>query len=249
MASFADEFERIIEDTDRSLCDSYLASVGSNHPTGGFQIRFPHTREGKLRVSEQEARFVLTSRLGRSQLLYSVETPTSMLYQFTGKSGQSFTGASGQSARVDVTVYTPSTEAMWDFEFKAHGFSEDRKKKLSIQKDIEKFLREPRPAFWFHTLGGVDNSTLVTVWRAFLGDIREVAKQLSVEQLVPKTLVFHACVLRQRFSVEQRISIDPINWQAGVVPDIPGPTYVVTGRGLPTFEERDGWRFRRYETK
>src|SRR4051812_46179071 len=125
MLAFAEEFEQTIEGTDRILWASYLASAGTSQPTTGIQIRFPRNRKGEIRVSEQEARFGLTGQLARSQLLYSVETPTSMTYQFTGDSG-----LSGQT---DVTVYNPSGEGMWNLEFKAHGFSEERANKLSMQ--------------------------------------------------------------------------------------------------------------------
>ena len=241
MPSSAEEFEQIIEATDRTLWASYLASVGEGRPTSGVQIRFPRKRQGEIRVSEQEARFVLTGELARSQLLYSVETPTTLLYQFTGDSG-----LSGQS---DVTVYTPSGEGMWNVEFKAHGFSEDRVGKLSVQKDIEKLLREPPPGYWFHTFDGVNSSTLTSAWRAFLVDIREVIQRLPVDQVAAKPLVFHACVLRHRFSVERRLWIVPDEWRAGVAVELPGPTYSATRDTLTSFEAKDGWVFRRPETK
>jgi hypothetical protein len=239
MPSFAEEFDQIIKNTDRILWASYLASAGTGQPPSGVQIRFPRKRKGEIRVSEQEASFVLTGQLAGSHLLYSVETPTSLTYQFTGDSG-----LSGQT---DVTVYTPTGQGMWNLEFKAHGFSEDRANKLSTQKDIEKLLREPFPAYWFHTFEGVDNSTLATVWRAFLGDIREVVQRLSLEHLAAKPLVFHACVVRQRFSVEQKLWIDPSSWKSGVTLDVPSPIYVVTRSGLTSFEAKDGWECRRPE--
>jgi hypothetical protein len=239
MPSCAEDFEQIIEATDRELWASYLASTTPGQPTSGVQIRFPRNRKGEIRVSEQEARFVLTGQLARSQLLYSVETPTSLPYQFTGDSG-----LSGQT---DVTVYTPSGAVMWNLEFKAHGFSEDRANKLSIQKDIEKLLREPSPAYWFHTFEGVNNSTLTTAWRAFLADIGEVVQRLPVDQIVAKPFVFHACVVRHRFSVERRLSIDPESWKTGMAMEMPGPTYLVTRDILTSFEAKDCWKFLRHE--
>ena len=136
---------------------------------------------------------------------------------------------------------------MWNLEFKAHGFSEVRANKLSIQKDIEKLLCEPSPAYWFHTFEGVDNSTLSIVWRAFLADIREVAQRLSVNQLVAKPFIFHACVVRQGFSVEQKLWVNPGIWTTSGIPELPGPTYAVTRSSLISFEAKDGWEFRRHE--
>lgn len=239
MPSFEEEFEQIIEDTDRSLWASYLASARTGQSTSGVQIRFPRNRQGDIRVSEQEARFVLTAQLAKSHLLYSVETPTSLTYQFTGDFS-----LSGQT---DVTVYTPNGERMWNLEFKAHGFSEDRTDKKSVQKDIEKLLREPSPAYWFHTFEGVNNATLSIAWRALVADIREVVQRFTVDQLVAKQFVFHACVVRQRFSIERRLSIDPGEWKTGMVIEMPGPTYLVNRDKLISFEARDGWTFRRHE--
>ena len=239
MPSLEDEFEQVISETDRILWDSYLASSGLHHSKAGVQIRFPRNRKGDLRVSEQEARFVLTGQLARSTLLYTIETPTSLTYQFTG--------GFGLSGQTDVSVYKPDGESMWNLEFKAGGFSQERTNPLSIQKDIEKLLREPQPAFWFHTLKGVDRDTLNLAWRAFLADIRTVAQNLSPENVVAKTFVFHACVVRQGFSVEQKLWIDPSKWTIELLPDTPGPAYIVTRSSLTFFEQRDGWKFRRRE--
>jgi hypothetical protein len=192
-------------------------------------------------VSEQEARFVLTAQLAKSQLLYSVETPTSLTYLFTGSRDP-------RSASTDVTVDTPNGEAMWNMEFKARGISAYRKKRLTMKKDIEKLLCEPRPAYWFHTFHGVNRSTITELWQALLADFQGVAQRLPEGKVIAKPLVFHACCVRQRFSVEQRISIDPSCRSVGIVPDIPSPTYLVTRHEVIRFEERDGWRSRRYDT-
>ena len=239
MLSFATEFERIIEDTDRILWASFLAPAGASQATSGIQIRFPRKRNGEIRVSEQEARFALTGQLARSQLLYSVETPTSL--------PSSRTGDSGTSGLVDVTVYKPDGKSLWNIEFKAHAFSEDREARLSTHRGIEKLLREPAPAYWFHTFESVENSTLANAWRAFQADVQEVANHLSREKPAAKTLVFHACALRQRFSVEQELWIDPGGSKTGVALNVPSPAYVVSRSRLTSFETKDGWKFRRPE--
>jgi hypothetical protein len=137
---------------------------------------------------------------------------------------------------------------MWILQFKVGGFTVRRSNKSSIQTAIEKLLRELYPAYWFHTFRGVEKSTLTSTWEAFLEDVRQVATRLSAaqEKIVAKTLVFHACVLRSRFSVEQRIPVDPIKWQTGEVPDIPFPEYVVRDDRLVTFDKIYGWKLRRY---
>jgi len=234
-----EEFERIIEASDRALWESYAASVGNVWTGNNVQIRFPRYRSGDIRVSEQEARFIVTGLLATSSLIYSVESPTSTQYQFTG--------ACGVSGQTDVTVRAATGEGMWNMEFKAHGFSEERSKKLSIQKDIEKLLCEPLPAYWFHTFEGVDNSTLLSAWRAFVADVREVAQRLPAEHQISNAIVFHACILRHRFSIERKIFIEFGTDRAVVVENAPEPVYRVTRTALNSFDQVGGWRCRRAE--
>lgn len=230
-------FQQLIEQADQMLWATYISSVDGTQPTIPTQIRFPRKRDGKLRVSEQEARFVITGLLFTSPLIYTIETPTTLTYQFTG--------ASGSSAQSDVTVYEPSGDNKLNIEFKAHGFSEDRQDKMSILKDIEKLLREPSTAFWFHTFEGVDNSTLIVSWNAFLSDIRTVLTAVPPESMSPTEFVFHACVLRHQFSVEISLLIDPAAGIGAAPLHTPPPTYTVTRNALTNFEEKDSWKFRR----
>jgi hypothetical protein len=68
-----------------------------------------------------------------------------------------------------------------------------------------------------------------------------------VDQIVAKPFVFHACVVRHRFSVERRLSIDPESWKTGMAMEMPGPTYLVTRDILTSFEAKDCWKFLRHE--
>jgi hypothetical protein len=234
------EFEQIIKTTDEMLWAAYRASTAptdaqERETTKRVQIRFPRRRDGEIRVSEQEARFILTGELAKSNLLYSVETPTSLTYQLTGNFG-----LSGQT---DVTVLKPCGECLWKIEFKADGFTVDRQDKLPIQKDLEKLLREPSPAYWFHTFKGVTNLTLTSTWNAFIADIRKVINLIQDEKMLAKSFVFHACVLRERFSVEHRLTLDPAGWKKGNGLNLTGPTYQISKSNLAEHQEENGWKF------
>jgi hypothetical protein len=188
-----------------------------------------------VRVSEQEARFIMAGELAKAGLLYSIETPTTKPYQFTG--------CSELSGQTDLTIYWPSAkDILWNIEFKAHGFTKAQKQKLPIQKDIEKLLCEPAQGFWFHTLEGVNNSTLTVVWQAFASYIEFVAKE-NIRKLRPKTLVFHACVLKHQFSVERTLTIVPSASDFGSVL-VSAPVYSVTHSKLKSCEQLEGWTFR-----
>ena len=129
----------------------FLSRLCWGKPTHGWriQIRFPRKRQGEIRVSEQEARFVLTGQLARSQLLYSVETPTSLTYQFTGR-----LRVRGQT---DVTVYTPSGDGMWNLEFKSIMASRKIEwASCPSKRTSRSCFVNLRPAYWFHTFEGVE---------------------------------------------------------------------------------------------
>jgi hypothetical protein len=166
-------------------------------------------------------------------LLFCIETPTSQVYQFTG--------SQGLAAQTDVTAYSPTGDPLWNIEFKAHGFSQDRKGKLGVQKDIEKLLCEAVPGFWFHTFKAVNNSTLSLAWAAFISDVRYVARK-HTKRLQNTHLVFHACVLRQQFSVEQTLVIDPSRPETDYVAEVPRPSYKVTKDRLKSFQVAHGWK-------
>lgn len=235
-------FEQVVANTDQLLWKAYDASVNGTH-WPEVRLRFPTYRTEDLkvkarhRVSEQEARFAMTGELAKSSLLYAVEAPTQERYQFTGK-----TAISGKT---DVAIYWPNGDRMWNVEFKAKGFSGDRSLKSSIQKDIEKLLREELDGFWFHTLKSVDNTTLKTVWDAFAADLRQVAKRLADARiLIPaKGFVFHVCVLSQGFSAEVRLRITQDVLTEDWLKGVQAPVLPSRQAGNP-FSDECGWTIR-----
>jgi hypothetical protein len=113
------------------------------------KLLFPVYRGGGLRVSEQEARFAFVEALATGPLTYSVETPTSKMYQFTGKSPL--------SAQTDLAIHDEAGARICNVEFKAKGVSPSAEKHFPIYKDLQKLMREPLWGLWFHLLERVDN--------------------------------------------------------------------------------------------
>lgn len=108
-------------------------------------LLFPKCRSKKkesLRVSEQEARFAFVESLHSTDFLYSVETPTSKLYQFTGKTRL--------SAQSDLAIHDQTGRRICNVEFKAKGISHSARQHDHIYKDFQKLLREPVRGLWFH---------------------------------------------------------------------------------------------------
>jgi plasmid stabilization system protein ParE len=111
---------------------------------------FPVTRPPQIpgthnirRVSEQESRVLLTEWFEDHGFHYSIETPTSGVYQQSG--------SRWLSARTDITVYgsinpDPSNRVL-NIELKA-----GRPPWESFRKDFEKLLRERVHGLWFHTI-------------------------------------------------------------------------------------------------
>ncbi len=101
----------------------------------------PTTRDGAIRVSEQESKILLSRWLEREGMRYSIETPTVERYRQKGESPQ--------SASTDMTVYHSRNpgDRILNVELKK-GTANDE----AFRKDFEKLLRERTDGLWFHTL-------------------------------------------------------------------------------------------------
>lgn len=193
----------VIECTDRVLWASYEASTTVGSLTEGARFLFPKYKDGskkKLRVSEQESRFAFVAELSKTPLVYSIETPTALTYRQKG--------VGERSAETDLTVYQPSKRAVLNVEFKAGGISTRRQSAFVIAKDLEKLLREQPDGLWFHTVEAVNNSTLTELWSVFCRELSLVARKYR-DSIATKQVLFHVCVLRQKFAIQLEIAIEP----------------------------------------
>ena len=183
---------------DTGLWNAYARSVGSQ-PSGSDAGRlvFPKYRGKGLRVSEQEARFAFVEALAKGPLRYSVETPTSKRYSFSGKTPL--------SAQTDLQLHDESEIGICNVEFKAKGVSSSARDNFSIYKDVQKLMREPVWGLWFHLLEGIDNSTISKFLDVMIEQIVKVNRDFASDVETPG-LTIHICTLRHGFSLHKDLS-------------------------------------------
>ena len=143
--------EQIVRPSSRIIFPRYQTTSGS-------RLR----RDGKPRISEQEARQVFCQKVAESphDLYYSVETPTAMRYAFQEDPPMVFEAEEkgGQSASTDTSVFILQNGRFWqnvNVEFKAHNVEQ-----AHITKDFLKLLAEKPAGLFFHLLESVDSGTL-----------------------------------------------------------------------------------------
>lgn len=90
------------------------------------RLIFPEKRDGTLRISEQELRFIFVEQLNQEintgwNVFYSVETPTSDTYCFDGIPRPDETG---RSAQFDLVIHDENFKRIALIEFKANNADE-----------------------------------------------------------------------------------------------------------------------------
>ncbi len=192
----------IIKDTDRDIIECYRNSKSGSYAASKKYLIFPPYRNNKIRVSEQEARFLFVNNLEKNQVYYSVENPTENAHNFSSKIGNS------RSAESDVMIWEikkgkPSKQL--NVEFKAKGVSDKRKDTKFILKDFKKILSEPCGGLWFHLLESVDSKTITKLFNVFQTTLEKIG-----EKQYKKKIIFNICILKQGISLikELDLSID-----------------------------------------
>ena len=204
-----------------SLADDTLWAAHAGGPAGGggtCRLRFPEYRDGRRRISEQEARFAFVGGFSGSSVslpdgfTFAVENPTYAEYTFTG---------AGRSAATDLSVYGPMSGArpVANIEFKSGGFSELRSDDSSIRKDLAKLLIERvDAAVWFHLFERTSSLTLSRIVGTLQATFNDLVSAGGLNDLVlrdrntqlrpsvfPKQLVVHLCVLDPPVSFERKL--------------------------------------------
>lgn len=167
----------------KETCED-LINLHQKNPTHTMLL-FPRYRKGEDRISEQEARFCFAAAVERiKEYRYSVETPTQETYSFTDGGGKI-------SAQTDLTLWDLDGKAKeFDIEFKAHN-----PEPKSIEKDIEKLVREKTNGVWFHLFKNIDQGT----FPALAGKFEEAL--LKHGQTREKDLLFAVCVLEKKIGL------------------------------------------------
>lgn len=147
MENHKKHIKAVIEKTLSKLNSLYHRDGGGLENTRLIFPRYWVTKEGErveaeLRVSEQELRFMFVEELNKYcdahrewEVYYSVETPTSNSYQFTGE-GQ-------QSGCIDLCIHGKDFKRIALIEFKALNPSENAHAKdaFKLKHEIEGELR------------------------------------------------------------------------------------------------------------
>jgi hypothetical protein len=228
---------KLVRKTDELLWRCYgAATSGVVVGAEGSRLVFPKYADGVVRVSEQEAKQLLIEQLAGSPFVYSVETPTSGNYSFTGKGER--------SAATDLTLYAPAGERFLNFEFKAHGFSTRRQKVGQITKDLKKLVLEPVNGFWFHTLKGAGPKTIPSLWALLRKELRGIVGQLA-GQFEAKPLTVHFCVLREQVSVQTTILLGQGEVGPGWLDDVNPPVLSLQDGSLTDVTSAAGWSVHR----
>jgi len=198
---------------------------------------FPGTRR-KPRVSEQEARFFFVRAVEDMSLRYSVETPTT-------RAVYKQRGSKPSRASFDVTLRDGQGSPLTHGEFKSGGFGPKLKDKRVISKDVEKLLRDPGDGFWFHLLRSVNNATIKHVFSTLAHSLVNVLQHFR-EDIEPKWLAVHLCVLQHRFSLHKILRIDPTTSdRASLEKEFAVALRVGHGDIVRDLQDNNGWRTHR----
>lgn len=162
----------LVKETSIELLKIYFEK--SNRKT---LLKVPKYRTDNKRISEQELRFVITNLHGRftkTNLYYSVETPTSEEYRFSG--------LGKRSASTDLSFYENEVKVL-NIELKAHNPAQ-----ITIDKDIEKLVSEDCSGAWIHILKNEDKGTIKSLFQKFDSAFQNFKKS-------KKPISFHILIL------------------------------------------------------
>ena len=157
-----------------------LLKIYFNKSNRKTYLKFPKYRNNELRISEQELRFTMTNLHGQFShpgLYYSVETPTSEEYSFSGKGKR--------SAASDLSFYH-NDEKVLNIELKAHN-----PEQKAIDKDIEKLVYENCNGAWIHIFKNEDRGTVEALFKKFETAFNKFPKS-------KKPISFHILILETK---------------------------------------------------
>jgi hypothetical protein len=144
-----------------------------NEPNGESKsnLVFPLKRDGKTRVSEQEAKFLFMQRVEKvGEFLYSIEAPTSETYKFSGQNKR--------SGNIDVCLYRKSDKKRIHLvEFKALNPDQP-----SYSKDFEKLFwdEDGLTNYFIQLLENTDSGTIPNIVKKYNEAIKEAkGKELA----------------------------------------------------------------------
>jgi hypothetical protein len=201
-------FEYLLEITQEASRE--LLKIYHNSGNQTTRLVFSRKRNGMIRASELEMRFVLTTMIERYNfpgLGYSIESPTVEPYSFKGKKSR--------SAATDLSLYIDNQKED-NMELKAHNPATS-----SILKDIKKLVGEPCLGAWIHLLKNKDSGTLKSIINKLCSSLNglpsEIKNPISYHFLILKT---GTLISRKgqdgdngRFDCQQIFNLDYPSWK------------------------------------
>ena len=168
-----EHLEKIIKNTFDIIGEVYETNKEGEFPFGSNRILFPRTRnskkgDGKIRISEQELRFVFVEQLLKHiekekwDVYYSVETPTKNAYNFQDGKPE-VDDEKGQSGNIDLCIHDNQGNRICLIEFKALN-----PKETDYQKDFCKLQHEDEGnnnilRYFIQIVENVDSGTMKNI--------------------------------------------------------------------------------------
>jgi len=167
---------------------------------------FPKYNNGKIRISEQEARIIFLKILDSCNYCYSIETPTLEKYIFSVNSEYENPNKEGRSACTDICIYDKALNRVVNIELKAHI-----PKQMSFNKDFEKLFNEEKPTIknWFHLLENKDSGTFKSLKDKFITATKEAHKKYPNKNK-DITILFNICVLKPKLLFQKTLKYSNI---------------------------------------
>lgn len=157
-----DEVKEEIKKVYATQIKSTANAIATKNATGkNSHILFPKysennkTKKGKIRISEQELRFIFVEQITKNTNLYcSVETPTHFTYKSARDKQEPSIGGS-MSGKIDLTLYeTPDPDKPIAFiEFKFGNLSKNDKENGLNQELKYDFIKLVAESQHYHCLG------------------------------------------------------------------------------------------------
>ncbi len=163
----------------------------------------PSYADGRIRISEQEARFLFASAIEKTgRYFYTIETPTKEKYRFKPRTQAQNTCI---SARSDMSIWKWDKQfiQLANIELKAHNVQ-----KAAVGKDIEKLIRENITGNWFHLLRNTDSGTFRSLFEKLTDSFMQNARYVrEIMEGRRHRILFFFCVKGKNFSIYKVLTL------------------------------------------